>query len=243
MWSISKRELRLYFSKLTGYLIVGSYLLITALILWFFNTPYNLLNTELGSFSPFFEFMPILFLFLIPALSMRSFSEEFSQGTFELLLTKPLSPAQIFGGKLIGIFLIICIALFPTVIHAISLEYLLELNSTLDWGVVLSSYLALLLLAVLFVSTSLCASLLFKNQVASFLVALLACFAHLYLWSFMADLSTNLFLYKWLNSLSASEHYFGLSRGVIALVDVFYFLGLCITFFLLGIQLIQQKRN
>lgn len=243
MWAISKRELRLYFSQLTGYLIVGSYLLITSLILWFFNTPYNLLNSALGSFTPFFEFMPILFLFLIPALSMRSFSEEFSQGTFELLMTKPLSPTQIFGGKLIGIILIVCIALFPTVLHAIALDHLLQLDSTLDWGIVISSYLALLLLAGLFVTTSLCASLLFKSQVASFLVALLACFIHLYLWSFLADLNSNLLLYKWLNNLSASSHYFGLSRGVIAFEDILYFIGLCITFFLLGTQLIQQKKS
>ena len=114
MWSIAKRELRLYFGQLTGFLLVAGYLLITGLILWFFDTPYNLLNTELASYSSFFEFTPILFLFLIPALSMRSFSEEFTQGTFELLITKPLSPTQIFGGKLIGVMLVLSMILIPT---------------------------------------------------------------------------------------------------------------------------------
>jgi len=126
MWSIAKRELHFYFSQLSGYLVVGGYLLVTALTLWFFNTPYNLLNTELGSFDPFFEFTPLLFLFLLPAISMRSFSEEFSLGTFELLLTKPLKPAQIFGGKLIGVGLILSIALLPTILHAVALESLFQ---------------------------------------------------------------------------------------------------------------------
>lgn len=243
MWSIAKRELRVYFSQLTGYVIVAGYLLITALILWFFNTPFNLINSELGSYSPFFEFTPILFLFLIPALSMRSFSEEFAQGTFELLMTKPLSPAQIFGGKLMGVMLILLMILIPTLVHAVALDNILQLDSKLDWGIILSAYVALLFLALLFVLTSICASLLFQSQVASFLVAVLGCFIHLYFWSFLADLSPNLNLYQGINSLSAQVHYNGLSRGVIVLEDMLYFIGLSVTFFFLGVQLIQKKKN
>lgn len=243
MWSIAKRELHLCFSQLTGYLVVGGYLLITALILWFFNTPYNLLNTELGNFAPFFQFTPILLLFLIPALSMRSFSEEFSQGTFELLKTKPLGPSQIFGGKLIGVFLIFCIALITSVLHAFTLDSLLQFDSTLDWGIIFSSYLALLMLALLFIVTSICTSILFHSQVTSFLASVLACSVLMYFWSFLADLSQNLILYKWINILSASEHYIGISSGVIKLDDIIYFIGLFITFFHLGIQLIKKKKN
>ena len=243
MWNIAKREFRLCFSQLTGYLIITIYLLFTALLLWFFNTPYNLLNSELGSFSPFFKLTPILFLFLIPALSMRTFSEEFTQGTFELLITKPLNSLQIIGGKLIGVVLILMIAIIPTLFHAISLDSLLQLGSKLDWRIVISSYFALFYLAILFVTTSLCASLLFQSQVASFLVAVLGCFIHFYFWSFLADLIQNLNLYYFINNLSAQVHYNGLSRGVIALENVLYFLGLSSTFFILGVQLIQKKRE
>ena len=243
MWSIAKRKLRLYFCQLTGYLVVGGYLLITALTLWFFNSPFNLLNRELGDFNPFFELNPILFLFLIPALSMRTFSEEFAQGTFELLLTKPLHPYQIFGGKLLGVLLILSIVLFPTLLHAFSLDGLLQEGMKLDWGVLGCSYFALFLLALLFTVTSMCASLIFQSQVASFLLGAVACFIHLYFWSFIADFAPNVLGYKWINSLGASVHYDTLSRGIIALEDMFYFFGMLLTFFLTGVELIQKKKR
>tara|TARA_B100000989_G_scaffold121291_1_gene89498 strand:+ start:264 stop:995 length:732 start_codon:yes stop_codon:yes gene_type:complete len=243
MWNIAKRELRFYFSQMTGYLIVTIYLVLTALLLWFFNTPYNLLNSELGSFSPFFELTPILFLFLIPAISMRTFSEEFTQGTFELLITKPLSSLQIFVGKLLGVLLVLIIIIIPTLLHAVSLDSLLQSDSELDWVIIMSSYFALIFLAILFVATSLCSSLLFQSQVASFLVAVLGCFIHFYFWSFLADLSQDLNFYNLINSFSTQLHYNGLSRGVIALENVLHFVGLSITFFLLGIQLINKKKR
>ena len=243
MWSIAKRELRLYFCQLTGYLVVGGYLLITALTLWFFNSPFNLLNRDMGDFNPFFELSPILFLFLIPALSMRTFSEEFAQGTFELLLTKPLHPYQIFGGKLLGVLLILSIAFFPTLLHAFTLDGLLQEGTKLDLGVLGCSYLALFLLALLFTVTSMCASLIFESQVASFLLAVIACFIHLYFWSFIADFAPTALGYKWFNSLGASVHYGTLSRGIIALEDLFYFFGMLLTFFLIGVELIQKKKR
>lgn len=242
MWTIAKRELRLYFSQLTGYLITGGYLVVTALSLWFFDTPFNLLNAELGSYAPFFEMSPLLFLFLLPALSMRSFSEEFSQGTFELLLTKPISLSKLFGGKLLGIFLIFAIALIPTIFHAFSLEQLLRAEDQLDWGVILSSYGALLLLGLLFITSSMCASLLFQSQVSSFLLGLLLCFSQFYLGAFLAEGFDDLFWYQWITNLSASAHYYGLSRGVIGLSDLLYFIGFIAFYFSLGVALIKIKR-
>ena len=174
---------------------------------------------------------------------MRTFSEEFSQGTFELLITKPLSSLQIFGGKLIGVLLVLIIIIIPTLFHAVFLDSLLQLDSELDWVIIISSYVALIFLAILFVITSLCSSLIFQSQVASFLVAVLGCFIHFYFWSFLADLSQNLNFYNLINSLSAQLHYNGMSRGVIALENILYFVGHSITFFLLGVQLIQKKKN
>lgn len=242
MWTIAKRELRLYFSQLTGYLVVGGYLLLTTFSLWIFDTPFNLMNSELGSFTPFFELSPLLFLFLLPALSMRSFSEEFSLGTFELLLTKPISLNALFAGKLLGVFLIFISALLPTLLHAFSLEQLLQEGDQLDWGVILSSYGALLLLGLLFSVSSLCASLLFNSQVAAFLVGLLFNFSQFYLWSYLAEGISNLFWYQWVNKLGASLHYYGLSRGILSFDDLAYFIGFIIFFFLIGTALLQKKR-
>jgi ABC-2 type transport system permease protein len=243
MWTIAKRELRMYFGQLTAYLVVGGYLLLTTLGLWFFDTPFNLMNSELGSFTPFFELSPLLFLFLLPALAMRSFSEEFSLGTFELLMTKPIKLYVLFAGKLLGIFLIFISALLPTLLHAYFLEQLLQANDHLDWGVILSSYGALLLLGLLFSVSSMCASLLFQSQVAAFLAGLFLCFSQFYMWSYLAEGINDLFWYQWINNLGASLHYYGLSRGVLSFDDLAYFIGFIAFFFHIGIILIQKKRQ
>lgn len=242
MWSIAKKELRFYFSQLTGYLVLGSYLLINALLLWFFDTPYQLLNSGFGDFSPFFEISPWLFLFLIPALCMRSFSEERARGTLELLLTKPLRPTEIFGGKFIGVALLLLIALVPTLLNLLAIQALLEPQSQLDWGSLFASYLALSLLGLIFLSMSLCSSLLFRNQVTSFLVAALCCFSQFFLWSFIADTATTPWVYQFLSQLGIQEHYLSLSRGVLKLEDLIYLVGLIVVFSVLGVELIKKEQ-
>ena len=242
MWSIAKRELRFYFSHLTGYLILGSYLIINALLLWFFDTPYQLLNAGFGDFSPFFEINPWLLLFLIPALSMRSFSEERATGTLELLLTKPLRPIEIFGGKFIGVALILAIALLPTLLNLIAIEALLEPQSQLDWGSLFASYLALSLIGLIFLAMSLCSSLLFRNQVTSFLAAALICFTQFFLWSFLADVTSIPWVYQFVSQLGIQDHYLSLSRGVLKLEDLIYFVGLLFVFTVLGIELIKKEQ-
>ena len=112
---------------------------------------------------------------------MRSFSEERATGTLELLLTKPLRPIEIFGGKFIGVALILAIALLPTLLNLIVIQALLEPQSQLDWGSLFASYLALSLIGLIFMAMSLCSSLLFRNQVTSFLVAALICFTQFFL--------------------------------------------------------------
>ena len=242
MWSIAKRELHFYFSHLTGYLVLGSYLIINALLLWFFDTPYQLLNSGFGDFSPFFEINPWLLLFLIPALSMRSFSEERATGTLELLLTKPLRPIEIFGGKYIGVALILAIALLPTLLNLIAIEALLEPQSQLDWGSLFASYLALSLIGLIFLAMSLCSSLLFRNQVTSFLAAALICFTQFFLWSFLADVTSIPWVYQFVSQLGIQDHYLSLSRGVFKLEDLIYFVGLLFVFTVLGIELIKKEQ-
>ena len=215
MWSIAKKELHFYFSHLTGYLVLGSYLLINTLLLWFFDTPYQLLNSGFGDLSPFFEISPWLLLILIPALSMRSFSEERASGTLELLLTKPLRPIEIYGGKFLGITLILLIALVPTTLNLIALNALITPQSELDWGNFITSYLALFLVGLIFLTLSLCSSMWFRNQVTSFLVAVLLCFTQFFVWDFLADLSSVTWVYKWISALGIQTHYSSLSLSLI----------------------------
>jgi len=243
MWTIAKRELRFFFSSPIGYLIIGSYLIINTLVLWFFDTPFNILNSGFGDFTPFFELSPWLFMILIPTLCMRSFSEEKVSGTFELLLTKPLLPWEIYLGKFLGVLIVFSIALAPTIIHLIAIESLLEPNSSLDLGSLSGSYLGLILISLLFMAISMLGSLLFKNQVASFLIAVLACFTHFYLWSFLADFTKNNILFKIIGEIGVQAHYLSISRGVLTLKTILYFIGFLSALSLLGIQFIQKKES
>ncbi len=242
MWTIAKRELRFYFSNIIGYLVIGSYLAINTLLLWFFDTPYQLLSSGFGDLSPFFEISPLLFLFLIPALSMRSFSEENSTGTLELLITKPLRSREIFGGKFLGIALILIITLLFTTINIIAVLALLDTKSQMDWGSLFSSYLALILLCSVFLSISIFSSIFFQNQTSSFLFASIACFGQFFLWDFMADSFSNPWFYKFISDIGIQKHYLSLSRGVLKLEDIIYFIGVTIVFFTLGVELLKKEK-
>ena len=173
MYSIALRELRFYFGNISGYILLIIYLSINTLLLWFFDSPYNVLNFNFGDLSPFFLINPFLLCLLIPALSMRSFSQEKVNGTIEILITKPLKPIDIFAGKFLGIGFILLITIAPTLFNIIALSSLLDLQSNLDLGKLISSYVGLFFLSTLFLSLSICCSLVFKNQIASFLTSTL----------------------------------------------------------------------
>ena len=243
MWVIAKRELSFYFSHIVGYLVVGSYLTINNLFLWFFDTHYQLLNSGFGYLNSFFEISPVLFLFLIPALSMRSFSEEYSNGTIELLITKPLNSFEIFGGKFIGIALIIIMILLSSSINILAVFSLMEEQSKFDWGSLFLSYLALLLLCLTFLSMSLWSSIIFRNQVSSFLMASLLCFGQFFLWDLIAYLLSDPGLYQFISDIGIQKHYLSLCRGILRLEDVIYFLGLMTIFLILGIDLLKRERT
>jgi ABC-2 type transport system permease protein len=241
MWSIAKRELRFFFSSPIGYLVIGTYLIVNSLLLWFFDTPFSILNSGFGDFTPFFEISPWLFLILIPTLCMRSFSEEIASGTFELMLTKPLAAWEIYAGKLLGIVIVFGIALIPTSINLFAIQSLLAPDSFIDFGSVIGSYFGLIFVGLLFMGISLMSSLLFQNQVVSFLVAVLGCFSQFYLWFFIADFTTNNALFKFINEIGIYAHYLNMSRGVITFKTTLYFMGFLTGYFLLGVQQVENK--
>ena len=243
MYSIALRELRFYFGNISGYIILTIYLSINTLLLWFFDTPYQLLNFNFGDLNTFFLINPFLFCFLIPALSMRSFSQEKVYGTIEVLLTKPIKPLNIFAGKFIGICFILLFCIAPTLYNILAFSSLLDFQSSLDLGKLISSYVGLLFLGILFLSLSLCCSLIFKNQVASFLTATLVCFAQYFLFDFVADYFSNPYIYDMFKNLGAKTHYENLTKGIMHLNDLIYFFGLSIVFFVFGIALIKKEQN
>ena len=243
MYSIALRELRFYFGNISGYILLIIYLSINTVLLWFLDNPYNILNFNFGDLSPFFLINPFLLCLLIPALSMRSFSQEKINGTIEILVTKPLKPIDIFGGKFFGIGLILLITIAPTLFNIIALSSLLDLQSNLDLGKLISSYVGLFFLSTLFLSLSICCSLVFKNQIASFLTSTLFCYVQYFLFDLIANYFSNPYLYDLIINLGAKTHYDNLISGIIQVNDLIYFIGINFVLFAFGLALIKKGQD
>ncbi len=232
MWPVCKKEFRQFFSSLTGIIALAVFLLLNGLCLFVFPDT-NILDFGYATLDKFFEFAPWIFTFLVPAITMRSFSEEFKGGTYEILHTKPLSYAQIIGGKYTGCFLVVIMALLPTVLYAISVQALSAGNAGIDTGGTIGSYIGLLLLAAVFTAIGICCSSFTNNAVAAFIISAFACFilytgfgaiSRIPAFSGGAD--------YYLEMLGIDFHYRSISRGVVDSRDIIYF-GSVIAFFLL----------
>ncbi|HJV20063.1 MAG TPA: ABC transporter permease subunit [Sediminibacterium sp.] len=240
MWMICKKEWQQFFSSVTGYLVLGIFLLITGLLLFVFPDT-SLLNFGYANLNGFFNLMPWLLLFLVPAVTMRSISEEMRSGTFEVLQTLPLSSGQVIAGKYLGAWLIILVALLPTLIYACSIQAL-SVTGGIDQGATAGSYLSLCLLSGVYAAIGIYASSLAKNMIAAFGIGAFISFAlfagfdalsRLPLFAGGADYYIQVFGIK--------THTASMSRGIIDSRDLIYFMAL--TGFFLYLTRIQVKKQ
>ena len=171
-----KKELHTFFTSPIGYLVVGIFIIMNGLFLFVFKTDFNILNAGFADLNSFFYLTPWVFIFLIPAITMRSFSDEIHTGTIEILKTKPISNWQITLGKYLGALILICITLIPTLIYVYSIYKLGNPIGNLDFASILGSYIGLLFLASAFVAIGLFTSTLAKNQIVAFLTAVFLSF-------------------------------------------------------------------
>lgn len=239
MWPICKKELRQFFSSLTGYIAIIVFLLVNGLVLFVFRN--NILENGYASLDDFFSFAPWVLLFLIAAITMRSFADEFKTGTFELLQTRPLATWQVVSGKFLGSFLVALIALVPTLVYYYTLNHLAS-GTGIDSGAAAGSYAGLLLLAGVFTSIGICISSFTTNAVVAFIISLIACV--LLYFGFTAISQLSVFRNGWdyyIEMLGISYHYQSISRGVIDSRDVVYFLSLIFFFLLVTRQNLQKK--
>ena len=240
MWMICKKEWQQFFNSLTGYIALIIFLLLNGLFLFVFPDT-SLLNFGYASLNNFFEIAPMLLLFLVPTVTMRSFADEYKQGTFELLKTLPLTPSQIVWGKFFGAAMIVITALLPTIVYAISMQ---QLSSTggIDVGGTIGSYIGLILISTVFVSVGLCFSSFTNNTVVAFITGAFVCFI---LYSgFDAISKLPVFKSGWdyyIEMLGLNFHYKSISRGVIDTRDVIYFTGVIFLFLLITQRNILKK--
>lgn len=228
MKSIVLREIKSFFGSPIGYLVIAIFLLLNGLSLWVFQGEYNILNSGFADMTPFFTIAPWILIFLIPAVTMRSFSDEKKQGTIELLLTKPLSIWQIVNGKFLGAVLLIVIAIIPTLVYVYILYGLGLPEGNIDLGSTLGSYFGLLFLIAAYSAIGIFTSTITENQIVAFIIAVFLCFFFYFGFDGISTLIAG--FEDLIASFGMKNHFQSIGRGVIDTRDVIYFLSITALF-------------
>ncbi|GAB4250790.1 MAG: gliding motility-associated ABC transporter permease subunit GldF [Vicingaceae bacterium] len=226
MFSLLKKEIRSFLGSLIGYIVIAVFLITISLFMWVFPGEYNILESGYAQMGTLFLMAPWVFMFLIPAITMKMFSEENKLGTIELLLTKPLTDLEIILAKYFAGVVLVLFSLIPTLIYYISVYNLGNPVGNIDSGGVFGSYIGLLFLASGFVAIGTFASAITNNQIVSFIVAVFLsffCFV-----GFESISSLDLFgtFDAFILKLGINAHYVSMSRGVIDTRDALYFISL-----------------
>ncbi|MCL7762905.1 gliding motility-associated ABC transporter permease subunit GldF [Polaribacter sp. Z014] len=227
MISILKKEFNSFFSSTIAYLVIGVFLLMNGLFLWVFKGDFNILNAGFADLNSFFFFAPWVFLFLIPAITMKSFADELNSGTIELLKTKPISDWQIVLGKFLASLLLVVVALIPTLTYVYTIYQLGNPIGNLDFGSTIGSYLGLLFLAATYTAIGLFTSTLSKNQIVAFILGVFITF---FLYYGFDAISNSLGNDLTIKKMGINEHFKSISRGIIDSRDIVYFLSVTIFF-------------
>lgn len=240
MLAILKKEINTFFASPIGYLVIGVFLLLNGLFLWVFKSEFNIFNNGIASLSAFFLLAPWILIFLVPAVTMRSFSDEKKQGTLELLVTKPLSHFQIVLGKYFGAFVLILLALIPTLLYVYTVSELGQTTGNLDMGSTIGSYFGLLFLVAAYTAIGVFASTLSDNQIVAFISAVFICFFMYF--GFEGLSNYNIFGdLVYMENLGMSAHYNSMSRGVIDTRDLVYFISITFAFLIVTKLRIQKQ--
>jgi len=241
MKSILLREIKSFFGSPIGYLVIAVFLLLNGLFLWVFEGEYNILKSGYADLSPFFTLSPWILIFLIPAVTMRSFSDEKKQGTLELLLTKPLSVWQIVNGKFFGSLILIVIAIIPTLIYVWVVSGLGMPEGNIDMGSTLGSYFGLLFLIAGYTAIGVFTSALSDNQIVAFILSVFLCFFFYFGFEGLGSLVKG--FQDAIANLGMDSHFRSMSRGVLDTRDIFYFVSIAVLFLSLTVFKLKSLKS
>ena len=239
MKAILIKEINSFFTSPIAYLVIGFFLLINGLFLWFFDDDFNILNAGFADVTPFFYLTPWVLLFLIPAITMKSFADENNNRTIELLKTKPISDWQIVLGKFWASLLLAVIAIIPTISYVYTVYKLGNPIGNIDFGSTIGSYIGILFLAATYTSIGLFTSTISKNQIVAFILGVFITFLLFYGFDVISNSFENDSLL--IQKLGINEHFKSISRGVIDTRDLVYFVS--ITSFFLFITKIRLEND
>jgi len=226
MFAIFRKEI----SSLTGYIVIIVFLLINSLFMWVFPGEWNVIDSGYAGLDTLFFLSPWVFMFLVPAVTMRMIAEEKRLGTIELIYSRPITERGIIYGKYFASICLVLLALLPGVIYYISVYHLGETPGNLDKGGTLGAFIGLFFLAAVYASAGILASSVTDNQVIAFIIAVLICFVLFMGFDSIAYLPGLKRLDEFIIRLGINEHYKSISRGVIDIKDIIYFLAVIIFF-------------
>nr|WP_242513641.1 gliding motility-associated ABC transporter permease subunit GldF [Galbibacter mesophilus] len=212
-------------------MVIGLFLILNGLFLWVFQGDFNIFESGFADMNAFFQLTPWILIFLIPAVTMKSFSEEKKSGTLELLLTRPISKSEIVFGKFFGSYILILIAVLPTILYVLTINTLANPTGSIDYGPIVGGYFGLLFLMGVYTSVGVFISSLTDNQIIAFVAAALVCFLLYFGFSGFSEILPFSFIEK----LSLKYHFDSIGRGVIDIRDIIYFKSVSLFFIVLTI--------
>ena len=230
MFAIFKREISEFFSSLTGYMVIIVFLLINSLFMWIIPSEFNVIESGYASIESLFLLSPWVFLFLVPAVTMKSIAEEKRLGTIELIYSKPITERQIVWGKFLASVALVLLSLLPCLLYYLSVYLLGETPGNIDKGGTFGALIGLFFLASIYASAGIFASSLTDNQAVSFILAVFICFFLYMGFDYMAYMPGLNKIDEFVINLGINEHYTSMSRGVIDIKDMVYFISTVLIF-------------
>jgi len=230
MFAIFRKEISGFFSSLAGYIVIIVFLLFNSLFMWVFPGEWNILDSGYAGLDTLFFLSPWVFLFLVPAITMKMIAEEKRLGTIELIFTRPVTEREIIWGKYFASVILVLLALLPCLIYYFSVYILGESPGNLDKGGTWGAFIGLFFLAAVYASAGIFASSLTDNQVIAFIIAVLISFILFMGFDTVASLPGLKKLNEFVVNLGINEHYRSMSRGVIDIRDVVYFISVVAIF-------------
>ncbi len=240
--ALYKKEITGFFSSITGYLVIIVFLLSTGLFMWVFPGELNVLDAGYASLEPLFRIAPWIFLFLVPAVTMRMLSDEKHSGTLELLLSRPVSAFGIVFSKYLASLTLVFFSLVPCLIYYISVYLLGNPQGNLDAGGTWGSFIGLFFLAAVYAGIGIFSSAISDNSIISFITASALCFMFLRGFKYVAELSIFQGISTLILNLGIEEHYQSMSRGVIDSRDLTYFVALVVIFLFITKTSLQSRK-
>jgi ABC-2 type transport system permease protein len=242
MYTLLRKEISSFLSSLIGYTVIIVFLLVNGLFLWVFPQQFNVFDYGFASLDNYFTLAPWVFMFLIPAITMRSFAEETKAGTMEILLTKPITELEIIFAKYLAAVVLVLFSILPTLVYYLAVYKLGMPPGNLDAGGTWGSYIGLMFLGAAFAAIGVFASAVSANQIVSFLIAVFLCGFMYTGFDFIYSLSVFGSFGLFVSQLGISGHYAGMSRGVIDTRDVLYFASLA-ALFLMSTRFMLERRK